>query len=258
MGVLKFELLDRDVLGKLAASISSQFMEVNTTIKMMSVLSLRYELMASSNLISRKQDKPYNVIHGTQDKPCWLPYCIYKKSRLGLDALLEISSDSTVSAIDIEFLKALDLGILVEITWTKKKNEDGGWGFQIAGHSTMFGTILNYICIRLLGLGPEGGCNPMPPKFWLLPFFMPMHSAKMRGYCRMVYVPMSYLCRKRFFDHLTDVILSLRKELHIEPYNEKAVVQILLCLRKASIGDDYKVALQGEVKGKWELDMDDD
>ncbi|KAF6147089.1 hypothetical protein GIB67_036808 [Kingdonia uniflora] len=37
------------------------------------------------------------------------------------------------------------------------QNEDGGWGFHIEGHSTMFGTILNYIFMRLLGEGPEGG-----------------------------------------------------------------------------------------------------
>ncbi|KAF6167356.1 hypothetical protein GIB67_043217 [Kingdonia uniflora] len=139
------------------------------------------------------------------------------------------------------------------------QNEDGGWGFHIEGHSTMFGTTLNYICMRLLGEGPEGGednacaraqkwirdhggvtsipswgktwlsilglsewsgCNPMPPEFWLLPSFMPMHPAKMWCYCRMVYMPMSYLYGKRFVGPLTDVILSLRKELHIEPYNE--------------------------------------
>ncbi|KAF6134633.1 hypothetical protein GIB67_038354 [Kingdonia uniflora] len=108
-------------------------------------------------------------------------------------------------------------------------NKDGGWGFHIVGHSTMFGTTLNYICMRLLGEGPEGGednacvrarnwirdhggvtsipswgktwllilglfewsgCNPMPPEFWLLPFFIPIHPAKMW------------------------------KEVHIEPYNE--------------------------------------
>ncbi|KAL0308341.1 UNVERIFIED_CONTAM: Lupeol synthase [Sesamum radiatum] len=84
-------------------------------------------------------------------------------------------------------------------------NEDGGWGLHIEGHSTMFGSILNYVALRLLGEdgedGPNGpmasarkwildhggavaipswgkfwlavlgvyewdGCNPMPPEFW--------------------------------------------------------------------------------------------
>ena len=37
------------------------------------------------------------------------------------------------------------------------KNEDGGWGLHIEGHSTMFCTALNYICMRILGEGPNGG-----------------------------------------------------------------------------------------------------
>ncbi|KAI3787157.1 hypothetical protein L1987_41413 [Smallanthus sonchifolius] len=94
------------------------------------------------------------------------------------------------------------------------QNKDGGWGFHHEGHSTMFGTTLNYICMRLLGEGPDGGLNaactkarkwildhgsattipswgktwvsvlgvrewigsnPMPPEFWILPPFLPMH-----------------------------------------------------------------------------------
>ncbi|OMO57913.1 Prenyltransferase/squalene oxidase [Corchorus olitorius] len=97
------------------------------------------------------------------------------------------------------------------------QNEDGGWGLHIEGHSTMFGTALSYITLRLLGEGPEdgedmavsrgrkwildhgglvaipswgkfwvtvlgvyewAGCNPMPPEFWLLPKFLPVHPAR--------------------------------------------------------------------------------
>ncbi|KAJ9549896.1 hypothetical protein OSB04_022439 [Centaurea solstitialis] len=39
------------------------------------------------------------------------------------------------------------------------QNEDGGWGFHIEGDSTMFGTTLSYICMRLLGEGADGGLN---------------------------------------------------------------------------------------------------
>ncbi|KAI3853099.1 hypothetical protein MKW92_008069, partial [Papaver armeniacum] len=94
------------------------------------------------------------------------------------------------------------------------QNEDGGFGTHIEGHSTMFATYLNYICMRMLGEGPDGGkdnacprarkwildhggatltpswgktwlsilgvydwsgCNPMPPEFWLLPSIVPTH-----------------------------------------------------------------------------------
>ncbi|KAL0725781.1 hypothetical protein Bca4012_040380 [Brassica carinata] len=37
------------------------------------------------------------------------------------------------------------------------QNEDGGWGLHIEGHSTMFCTTLNYICMRILGEGPNEG-----------------------------------------------------------------------------------------------------
>ncbi|KAK7824326.1 beta-amyrin synthase [Quercus suber] len=36
-------------------------------------------------------------------------------------------------------------------------NEDGGWGLHIEGHSIMFCTALSYICMRILGEGPDGG-----------------------------------------------------------------------------------------------------
>nr|AAS83468.1 beta-armyrin synthase [Bupleurum kaoi] len=138
------------------------------------------------------------------------------------------------------------------------QNEDGGWGLHIEGHSTMFCTALSYICMRILGEGPDGGVNnacsrarkwildhgsvthmpswgktwlsilgvfewsgsnPMPPEFWILPSFLPMHPAKMWCYCRMVYMPMSYLYGKRFVAPMTPLILQLREELYDQPYD---------------------------------------
>uniref|UniRef100_A0A7N0TAK0 Terpene cyclase/mutase family member n=1 Tax=Kalanchoe fedtschenkoi TaxID=63787 RepID=A0A7N0TAK0_KALFE len=139
------------------------------------------------------------------------------------------------------------------------QNEDGGWGLHIEGHSTMFCTALSYICMRILGEGPDGGLdnavargrkwildhgtvtampswgktwlsimglfdwsgsNPMPPEFWLLPSFLPMYPAKMWCYCRMVYMPMSYLYGKRFVGPITPLILQLREELYDQPYEQ--------------------------------------
>ncbi|XP_062174281.1 beta-amyrin synthase-like [Alnus glutinosa] len=139
------------------------------------------------------------------------------------------------------------------------QNEDGGWGLHIEGHSIMFSTALSYICMRLLGEGPDGGqdnacararkwildhggvthipswgktwlsilgvfewigTNPMPPEFWILPSFLPMHPAKMWCFCRLVYLPMSYLYGKRFVGPITPLILSLREELYTQPYHE--------------------------------------
>ena len=45
------------------------------------------------------------------------------------------------------------------------QNEDGGYGLHIEGHSTMFGTVLSYVAMRLLGVDasgrdPESGETP--------------------------------------------------------------------------------------------------
>ncbi|KAL6335637.1 hypothetical protein AAG906_030775 [Vitis piasezkii] len=139
------------------------------------------------------------------------------------------------------------------------QNEDGGWGLHIEGHSTMFCTTLNYICMRILGEGRDGGrdnacargrkwildrggvtsipswgktwlsifglfdwsgSNPMPPEFWLFPSRLPMHPAKMWCYSRLVYMPMSYLYGKRFVGPITPLVLELREELFLQAYNE--------------------------------------
>ncbi|KAM7524995.1 hypothetical protein LguiA_014897 [Lonicera macranthoides] len=97
--------------------------------------------------------------------------------------------------------------------FTPPLNDDGGWGFYIEGHSTMIGSALSYVALRLLGEGPDDGngaidrgrkwildhggatgipswgktylsvlgvyewegCNPLPPEFWLFPSSMPYH-----------------------------------------------------------------------------------
>uniref|UniRef100_A0A0D3F0I3 Terpene cyclase/mutase family member n=1 Tax=Oryza barthii TaxID=65489 RepID=A0A0D3F0I3_9ORYZ len=138
------------------------------------------------------------------------------------------------------------------------QNEDGGWGLHIEGHSTMFGSALTYVSLRLLGEGPDSGDgamekgrkwildhggatyitswgkfwlsvlgvfdwsgnNPVPPEIWLLPYFLPIHPGRMWCHCRMVYLPMCYIYGKRFVGPVTPIILELRKELYEVPYNE--------------------------------------
>ncbi|KAK8635354.1 hypothetical protein V6N13_004095 [Hibiscus sabdariffa] len=48
-------------------------------------------------------------------------------------------------------------------------NEDGGWGLHIEGQSTMFGSALNYVTLRLLGEGPNDGEGAMDRgRDWIL------------------------------------------------------------------------------------------
>ncbi|KAJ8431513.1 hypothetical protein Cgig2_009750 [Carnegiea gigantea] len=74
--------------------------------------------------------------------------------------------------------------------------------------------------LSILGLFDWSGSNPMPPEFWILPSFLPMHPAKMWCYCRMVYMPMSYLYGKRFVGPITPLIKQLREELYNEPFEQ--------------------------------------
>nr|ANG59904.1 oxidosqualene cyclases 2 [Alisma plantago-aquatica subsp. orientale] len=138
------------------------------------------------------------------------------------------------------------------------QNEDGGWGLHIEGQSTMFGSALTYVTLRLLGGEADGGDgamekgrrwildrggatyitswgkmwlsvlgvfdwsgnNPLPPEMWLLPYFLPVHPGRMWCHCRMVYLPMSYLYGKRFVGKITPLILSLRKEIFSTSYEK--------------------------------------
>lgn len=138
------------------------------------------------------------------------------------------------------------------------QNSDGGWGLHIEGPSTMFGTALNYVTLRLLGEGANdgqgamekgrkwildhgsataitswgkmwlsvlgafewSGNNPLPPEIWLVPYFLPIHPGRMWCHCRMVYLPMSYLFGKKVVGPITPTVLSLRKELFTVPYHE--------------------------------------
>ncbi|XP_058208036.1 dammarenediol II synthase-like isoform X4 [Rhododendron vialii] len=139
------------------------------------------------------------------------------------------------------------------------QNDDGGWGFYIEGHSTMIGSALSYVALRLLGEGPYdgemgamtkgrewildnggatgipswgkvylsvlgvyewAGSNPLPPEFWLFPSFFPYHPAKMWCYCRTAYMPMSYLYAKKYHGPITDLVKALRQEIHTKPYEE--------------------------------------
>ncbi|CAE5957669.1 unnamed protein product [Arabidopsis arenosa] len=139
------------------------------------------------------------------------------------------------------------------------QNEDGGWGLHIEGKSGMFCTAMNYICLRILGEGPDGGpnkackrarqwildrggvtyipswgkswlsilgiydwsgTNPMPPEMWLLPSFLPIHLGKTTCFCRLVYLVTSYFYGKKFVGPITPLILQLRRELYLHAYEE--------------------------------------
>nr|KAF6478057.1 lanosterol synthase [Molossus molossus] len=130
---------------------------------------------------------------------------------------------------------------------------DGGWGLHIEDKSTVFGTALNYVSLRILGVGPDdpdlvrarnilhkkGGAVAVPSwgKFWLavlnvysweglntlipemlLPDWVPAHPSTLWCHCRQVYLPMSYCYAIQLKAKEDPLVQSLRQELYVEDY----------------------------------------
>ncbi|KAM9009819.1 lanosterol synthase [Ara ararauna] len=131
---------------------------------------------------------------------------------------------------------------------------DGGWGLHVEDKSTVFGTTLNYVALRILGVGPDDpdivrarvnlhskggavgipswgkfwlavlnvysweGMNTLLPEMWLLPTWFPAHPSRLWCHCRQVYLPMSYCYAKRLSAEEDELIRSLRQELYVQDY----------------------------------------
>nr|XP_033803079.1 lanosterol synthase isoform X2 [Geotrypetes seraphini] len=131
---------------------------------------------------------------------------------------------------------------------------DGGWGLHIEDKSTVFGTSLNYISMRILGVDPDDpdlvrarnslhskggalgipswgkfwlailnvysweGMNTLFPEMWLLPEWMPAHPSTLWCHCRQVYLPMSYCYAIRLTAVEDSLIHCLRQELYVQDY----------------------------------------
>ncbi|XP_021060874.1 lanosterol synthase [Mus pahari] len=131
---------------------------------------------------------------------------------------------------------------------------DGGWGLHIEDKSTVFGTALNYVALRILGIGPDDpdlvrarnilhkkggavaipswgkfwlavlnvysweGLNTLFPEMWLFPEWVPAHPSTLWCHCRQVYLPMSYCYATRLSASEDPLVQSLRQELYVEDY----------------------------------------
>ncbi|XP_037832152.1 lanosterol synthase-like isoform X2 [Kryptolebias marmoratus] len=125
---------------------------------------------------------------------------------------------------------------------------------HIEDKSTVFGTALNYVALRILGVDPNDpdlvrarnnlhkkggaagipswgkfwlavlnvysweGMNTLLPEMWLLPTWIPVHPSTLWCHCRQVYLPMSYCYAVRLTAEEDPLILSLRQELFVQDY----------------------------------------
>jgi lanosterol synthase len=132
--------------------------------------------------------------------------------------------------------------------------EDGGWGLHIEADSSVFGTVMNYTALRLVGVDADhpkmakaratlqklGGAthgphwskfwlavlgvakwdivNPVPPELWLLPDWVPFAPWRWWIHVRQVFCSMSFLWSRKWVADETDTIRALRNELFVEKY----------------------------------------
>ncbi|KAM9961641.1 hypothetical protein ACTFIR_004497 [Dictyostelium discoideum] len=145
---------------------------------------------------------------------------------------------------------------IIRYLFNRQNPVDGGWGLHIEAHSDIFGTTLQYVSLRLLGVpadhpsavkartfllqngGATGipswgkfwlatlnaydwnGLNPIPIEFWLLPYNLPIAPGRWWCHCRMVYLPMSYIYAKKTTGPLTDLVKDLRREIYCQEYEK--------------------------------------
>ena len=131
---------------------------------------------------------------------------------------------------------------------------DGGWGLHIEGESSVFGTLMNYISLRILGAHEEdprmvkaratlhklGGAthaphwgkfwlsvlgiaeweivNPVPPELWLLPDWFPIALWRWWIHIRQVCLAMTFVWSKRFSYPQNALTRQLQQEIYTRPY----------------------------------------
>jgi lanosterol synthase len=134
------------------------------------------------------------------------------------------------------------------------QHDDGGWGLHLEGASTLFGTVLQYVSLRILGMKADDeniirarkwihdngvatgipswgkfylsilgvyewkGCNSLFPEMWLLPQSLPIHPSRYWCHTRMVYLPMAYCYGHKLVARETTLTAELRGELYTEEY----------------------------------------
>lgn len=132
--------------------------------------------------------------------------------------------------------------------------EDGGWGLHIEGDSSVLGTVLNYVTLRIVGMDADeppmvkaratlhrlGGAthgphwaklwlavmgvagwdmvNPVPAELWLLPDWVPFAPWRWWIHMRQVFLPMSYLYSRQWSCEETALVRALRQELFVEDW----------------------------------------
>lgn len=161
---------------------------------------------------------------------------------------------------------------LIRQYFLNHQNDDGGWGLHIEGSSTMFGTVLQYIALRIMGHSAKSsdltkarewilqnggatkipswgkfylsllgvyeweGCHSLFPELWLLPEWLPFHPSRYWCHTRMVYLPMAYCYGHKITAKLNPLTKELREELYPIPYEK---INWKQCRNRSASTDQY-------------------
>ncbi|WWD18426.1 hypothetical protein CI109_102876 [Kwoniella shandongensis] len=134
-----------------------------------------------------------------------------------------------------------------------KRRKEGGWGLHTAAPPTVYGTVMNYVALRILGMGPDegpmteiralihkmggattipswgkawlsilgaydwDGVGSVPPELWLLPDWVPFAPWRWWIHVRQVFTSLSFLYGIRFVGPFTPLVWSLRNRTNVNP-----------------------------------------
>ncbi|KAE8337771.1 hypothetical protein BDV24DRAFT_154052 [Aspergillus arachidicola] len=155
---------------------------------------------------------------------------------------------------------------LANYLFTIQDPTDGGFPTHIGGKTTLMGTMLIYVALRLMGipsdeehlikaracflemggavylpswakfwlslLGLYGweGTDPYPVELWLLPEWTPISPWRWYNIVRQVYLPMCYLSSKRFTMPSNPLLDEIRTEIFTEPYSSIKFASLQGCV----------------------------
>ncbi|GME88702.1 unnamed protein product [[Candida] boidinii] len=133
---------------------------------------------------------------------------------------------------------------------------DGGWGLHEVDKSTCFGTSMNYVILRLLGVPKDNpvcirarktldrlggalynphwgkawlsvlnlykweGVNPAPSELFALPYSLPIHPMKWWVHTRAIYIALGYLSSAEIQCECDPLIEEIRSEIYTKPYDK--------------------------------------
>lgn len=193
----------------------------------------------------------------------------YEAAQKGADFLTRIQDDYGAFPCQYKGPMFMNIGYVAASYFTKtpipqeKKDEmiryivntahpvDGGWGLHSVDKSTCFGTSINYVCLRILGLPASHpvclkakktlhrlggainnphwgkawlsilslyeweGVNPAPPELWMLPYWVPIHPGRWWCHTRAIYLALAYVSANRTRCAVDPLIEDIRLEIYL-------------------------------------------